>query len=187
MGQDASADMLQARLIVNHHIAVIAVVLVHLGSEHAVDVAIAALALGSAHDEHIEIIFFDQSRGKLHFGIVRLGHARRNGAVLHHFSARHLFTNIAQRGFNLHAQHFVQIGICIRIHHQDGGFLLAAKQVNQHAAGGRLADAALSGNCNGVCHFLLLFRSRGEVNSILHLNAIIIISQKLLCCKLCIY
>lgn len=48
MGQGSPGDMLQARLIVDDHIFVVAGVLVHLGFQNPVDEAVAAIALGAA-------------------------------------------------------------------------------------------------------------------------------------------
>ena len=50
MRERAARNVLQPRLVVHDHIIIIADILVQLGLQHAVDKAIAALALRAAHD-----------------------------------------------------------------------------------------------------------------------------------------
>ena len=140
--------MLQTSLVVHHHVAVIADILVDLRLENAVDIAVAALALRAAHDEHVIVILFDERGVELHLGIVRLGHIGGHGAG--QLCVRHFLADIAQRRFDLDAKDLVEVGVGVGVHHKDGAFFLLAQIIDDHAAGRRLADAALPGNCNNV-------------------------------------
>ena len=157
MGQGSSGNVLQARLVVHDQIGIILGVLVHLGLQHTVYITIAALALGAAHDQHIEVVFLDEGVVKLHFGIVCLGHSRGNGTGL--FGVSHLFPDLTQGDVGFHAQNLVEVTVGIRVHNQDGALFLLAQILNDHAAGSGLADAAFSGNGNGmgICHKLCSF------------------------------
>ena len=62
----------------------------------------------------------------------------------------HFLADIAQRRLDLDAQNLVEVGVRVGVHDQNGSFFLLAQIVNDHAAGRRLADAALSGNCNDM-------------------------------------
>ena len=152
MGQGAPGNVLQTGLVVHDNIGIVLGVLVHLGFQHAVDVAIAALALGAPHDNHVEIIVFNQGIIEFHLGIVRLGHALGNGAL--QLGLSHFFPNLPQGNVCLHAQHLVEVGVGIGIHHQDRPLMLFAQVINNHTAGCGFAHAALAGDCNGMgsCH-----------------------------------
>ena len=149
MGQRAAADMLQPGLVVDDHIFVVADVLVDLRFQHAVDKAVAALALSPAHDQHVIVVLLHQRGAELHLSVIRLGHTGRHGAVL--LGLCHLLADIAQRGLDLHAQHLVEVGIGIRVHHQQRALPRLAQIVDEHAAGGRFADATLTCHCNDMC------------------------------------
>ena len=140
--------MLQTSLVVHHHVAVIADILVDLRFQNAVDIAVAALALRSAHDEHVVVVLLDEGGIEFHLGIVGLGHVGRDLAGL--FGVRHLFADIAEGRLDLDAQDLVEVGVGVGVHHEDGALFLLAQIVDDHAAGRRLADAALSGNCNDM-------------------------------------
>ena len=140
--------MLQTSLVVHHHVAVIADIFVDLRFENAVDKAVAALALRPAHDEHVIVVLFNEGGVELHLGIVSLGHIGGHGARL--LSVGHFLTDIAQCRLDLDAQNLVEIRVCVCVYDQNGAFFLLAQIVNDHAAGRRLADAALSGNCNDM-------------------------------------
>ena len=66
--------MLQSGFVVYDHIPVVPGIFVDLGLEHAVDKAVAPLALRPAHDQHIKIVLFNEGVAEHHFGIVRLRH-----------------------------------------------------------------------------------------------------------------
>ena len=152
MGKGSPGHVLQSCLIVHDQIPVILGILVHLGFQHAIDVAIAALALGSAHDQHIVIVLFNESGIELELCVFGLGHTGGDGA----FQLRlgHFLPDGTQGGFYLHTQDFIQVGIGVGVHHQDGAVLLFAEVVNNHAAGGGLAYPTLTGDCDGMrcCH-----------------------------------
>ena len=150
MGQRAAGDVLQPGLVVDHHVAVAAVVLVHLGLKHAVDIAIAALALGAAHDEHVEVVLLDEGLAELVLRVLLLGHARRDRGHRQKLRPGHLLADVAQRGIHIDAKHLVQVGIGVRVHHQDGPLVLVDQLLNDHAAGGRLTDAALAGHSDDM-------------------------------------
>ena len=152
MGQRTPGHMLQTGFVVHYQIAVIFGILVDLGLENAVDVAIAALALGPAHDNHVEIVLLDEGVAELHVRIVGLGHAGGDGPL--QLGLGHFLPDGAQRNALLHTQNFVQVGVCVCVHHQDGSLLLLAEIVHDHAAGGGLAYAAFTGDRNGMgcCH-----------------------------------
>ena len=158
MGERPPGDMLQPRLVVHDHVGIVGQILAKLRLQHAVDIAVAALALGASHDQHVEIVVLDQGVAELHFRVVRLGHALGNGAF--QLCLCHFLPDLAERGLHLHAQNFVQVGIGIGVHHKDGAALLCAQVVDDHAAGSGFAHAALSGNGNGMrCHSLVLLKS----------------------------
>ena len=146
MGQGASGHVLQARLVVHDHVGVILGVLVHLGFQNAIDIAIASLALGPAHDQHVEVVLFDEGVVELHFGVIRLGHARGDRAGL--LRMGHLLPDLTQSDIGLHAQDLVEVGVGIRVHNQDGTLLLLAQIFDDHAAGSGFAHTALTGYGN---------------------------------------
>ena len=152
LGERPPGHVLQACLVVHHDISIVLCVFIHLGFQDAVDIAIAALALGAAHDQHIKVVLFDEGIVELHLGIVCLGHTGRNGTGL--LGVGHLFPDLTQGDIRLHAQNLIEVGIGIGVHHQDGALLLTAEIVDDHAAGRGLADAAFAGNGNGTgcCH-----------------------------------
>ena len=141
--------MLQSGLVVDDHILVVAHVLVDLRLEYAVDKAVAALALCAAHDQHVIVVLLHQRGAELHFGVIRLCHTGRHGAVF--LRLGHLLANVAQRGLHFHAQHFIQVGVGVGVHDQQRALSRLAQIVDQHAAGGRLADAAFARHCNDMC------------------------------------
>ena len=150
--------MLEPRFIVDDHIAVVARIFVDLGLEDAVDKAVAALALRPAHDKHVKIVLFDERRAEFHLGVVGLCHIGRHGALL--LGAGHLLADIAQRRLDLHAQHLVEVGVGVGVDDQNGALFLLTQIVDNHAAGCRLADTALTGNCDGMCrHRIRSFRT----------------------------
>ena len=131
--------MLETRLVVDDHVFIVSGILVDLGLENAVDKAVAALALRSSHDEHVEIVFFDERGIELHLRVIGLCHVGRNRALL--LGSCHFLADVSERGFDLHAEHLVEVGVCVRIHNEDGTLFLLAQIIDDHAAGGRLADA----------------------------------------------
>ena len=100
----------------------------------------------------IVIILFNESGIELELGVLGLGHSGGDGAF--HLRLGHFLPDGAQGGFYFHAQNFIQIGIGVGIHHQDGAVLLFAEVINNHAAGGGLAYPTLAGDCDGMrcCH-----------------------------------
>ena len=150
--------MLETRLVVDDHVFIVSGILVDLGLENAVDKAVAALALRSSHDEHVEIVFFDERGIELHLRVIGLCHVGRNRALL--LGSCHFLADVSERGFDLHAEHLVEVGVCVRIHNEDGTLFLLAQIIDDHAAGGRLADAALTGDRDGMCcHWYCSFES----------------------------
>ena len=141
--------MLQPRLVVHDHIAIVFGVLVHLGLEDPIDIAVAPLALGAAHDKHIEVVFFHESGIEFEFGVIRFGHSGGDG-VPPQLGFRHFLPDFAQTGLNLHAQDLIEVAVGVRVHDQDRSLLLLAKVINDHAAGRGFAHAALTGYSDGV-------------------------------------
>ena len=135
----ASGDMLETRLVVDDHVFIVSGILVDLGLENAVDKAVAALALRSSHDEHVEIVFFDERGIELHLRVIGLCHVGRNRALL--LGSCHFLADVSERGFDLHAEHLVEVGVCVRIHNEDGTLFLLAQIIDDHAAGLRTADS----------------------------------------------
>ena len=144
--------MLQSCLIVHDHIGIVGNVLVHLALEHGIDVAVAAFALGPAHDQHIEVILLDQGLGELHFREIPLGHTGGDG--LFQLCLGHFLPDLSQRGLHLHAQNLVEVGIGICVHYQHRAVALLAQAVDHHTADGGFSDAAFTGDCDGMrlCH-----------------------------------
>ena len=158
MGKRPPGDMLQPRLVVHDNIGIVGQIFSKLRLQYAVDIAVAALALGTTHDQHVKIVVLDQGVAELHFRVVRLGHPLGNGAF--QLRLRHFLANLAEGGLYLHAKNLVQVGIGIGVHHKDGAALLAAQVVDDHAAGSGFAHTTLSGNGNGMrCHSLVLLKS----------------------------
>ena len=85
---------------------------------------------------------------KFHFGVVGLGHPGGDGAL--QLCLGHFLPDLAEGNFRLHPQHFVEVGIGIRVHHQNGAVVLLAQIINDHTAGCGFAHAALAGNCDGM-------------------------------------
>ena len=126
MGQGSPGDMLQPRLVVHDHIAIVFGVLVHLGLEDPIDIAVAPLALGAAHDKHIEVVFFHESGIEFEFGVIRFGHSGGNGCPLA-TRLSPLSSRISpRRGLNLHAQDLIEVAVGVRVHDQDRSLLLLA-------------------------------------------------------------
>ena len=147
--------VLKTGFVVHDHVGIVGNVLGNLGLQYAIDVEVAALALGAAHDQHIEVVVLNEGLTELHLGVVRLGHAGGDGAL--QLGLSHFLPDLPQRGLHLHAQNLVQVGVGVGVHHEDGAVLLFAQIIDQHAAGGGFTHAALTGNRNGMRHnFTLL-------------------------------
>src|SRR5699024_10859402 len=119
IGQDAPAHVRQTRLVVHHDVAVVLGVLGYLGGEQAVDKAVAALALGPAHDQQVKVVGLGEGLAEAHLGVVGLGHARGDGADGGHLRPGDVLPDVAQGGLDLHPQHLGQIGIGVGVHGQD--------------------------------------------------------------------
>ena len=144
--------MLQTGLVVHHDVAVVLGILGHLGGEKAVDKAVAALALGAAHDQKVIVVGLSEGVTELHLGVICLAHAGRDGALEGHLRLGDLLTDVAQGVVHLYPQHFIQIGIGVGVHGQDRTVLLLAEILDEHAADSGLAYAAFAGQRNGLCH-----------------------------------
>ena len=151
VGQRAPGDVLEAGLVVDHHVFVATVVLVNLGLQYPVDIAIAALALGATHDQHVIVVLLDQGFIELVFGVLLLGHALGYGTDGQELCVGHLLADAAQRGIHVDAEHLVQVGVGVGVHHQKGALTPPAEALDDHAAGGRLADAPLAGHSDDMC------------------------------------
>ena len=165
MRKRSAGNILQSRLVVHDHVTIITGVLVDLSLEDAVDEAVAALALRAAHDEHVEIIVFDQTAIHHHFHIVSLGHSGRNLTCRTICRTLHILTDLAECHFHIHTEDLIQIGIGIRIHSQYRGLSLVAEILNQQTAKSRFSNAAFSGDGNYMCHWKHLLKSIQTIRS----------------------
>ena len=148
MGQRAPGHMLKARLVIHNEIGIVFRVLVHLGLQHAVDIAVAALALGTAHDQHVKVVLLHQCGGEFELGIIGLGHAAGNRSL--QLGLGHFFPDLSQCHGLLHPQDLIEVGVGVGIHHENRALVLSAEVINNHAAGGGFTHTALTGNCNGM-------------------------------------
>ena len=80
-GKQATANMLHARFVIHHKIRVVGLQSLNLGLHQSIHKAIAALALGAAHDHQVKILFLCNGILQPHLQVVTLGHARRNGRI----------------------------------------------------------------------------------------------------------
>ena len=80
-GKQATANMLHARFVIHHKIRVVCLQSLNLGLHQSIHKAIAALALGAAHDHQVKILFLCNGILQPHLQVVTLGHARRNGRI----------------------------------------------------------------------------------------------------------
>ena len=134
--------MLHTGLVIDDDIAVSADILVEQGLEHAVDVAVAALALRAAHDEHVEIVLLRQRGFEAVFGIVRLCHALGD-RIAAELRLRDLLADLAEGDTGFDAEDLVQIGIGIRVDDEQRTLAALDEGVDHHAADRRFSDAAL--------------------------------------------
>ena len=151
MRKRPAGDVLHTGLVIDDDIAVSADILVEQGLEHAVDVAVAALALRAAHDEHVEIVLLRQRGFEAVFGIVRLCHALGD-RIAAELRLRDLLADLAEGDTGFHAEDLVQIGIGIRVDDEQRTLAALDEGVDHHAADRRFSDAALSGDSNGIGH-----------------------------------
>ncbi len=70
----AAAQVLHARLVVDHHVAVVAADRVDHVAQVVVHRAVAAWALGAAHRDQVEAVAFGKRRADLVVEVLALGH-----------------------------------------------------------------------------------------------------------------
>ena len=107
--------MFHTGLVIHYHVWVIRGQLCKLSLQKAVYKTVTAFALSPSHDEHVEIIVFDQTAIHHHFHIVSLGHSGRNLTCRTICRTLHILTDLAECHFHIHTEDLIQIGIGIRI------------------------------------------------------------------------
>ena len=157
--------MFHTGLVIHYHVWVIRGQLRKLSLQKAVYKTVTAFALSPSHDEHVEIIVFDQTAIHHHFHIVSLGHSGRNLTCRTICRTLHILTDLAECHFHIHTEDLIQIGIGIRIHSQYRGLSLVAEILNQQTAKSRFSNAAFSGDGNYMCHWKHLLKSIQTIRS----------------------
>ena len=128
--------------------------LLNLRLHQAVDKTVTALSLGTAHDHEVKIILFDHRVRHPDLQPRLLCHPGRNLITVVHSGPLDLLPQFPERGADLHPEHFIQIGIGVRIHSQHRLFSMAAQILNDQAAQCGLSHAAFSGHRDNMSHFL---------------------------------
>ena len=144
--------MLHTCLIVHNHIRVMGIQSGKLCLKKSVYVAVTSFSLGSSHHKQVEVIIFHQCAVELELRVIRFAHSCRDRVVLCHFRAGDLLADISEGCVHFHAEHLVQIGICICVYCKNRSFALLAQILDQHTAKGCLTYAAFSCNRYYMCH-----------------------------------
>ena len=132
--KNPSADMFHSRFIIYYKIRIIVLQLLKLRLKKSIYKTVAAFPLCASHNKKIKIIIFHQCRIKFNFCIICLGHTSWNRAVLCHLRTCDFFTDISECIIDIHAKHFIQIGIGICIDCKNRPFANFAQILNQHTA-----------------------------------------------------
>ena len=141
--------MLHTGLVVHQHIFVVAFQLAQLRGKQIVNKAIAALALGPAHNDQIKVIILDQCGVELVIQIFFFAHAWRDWSVVIHIRLCDDLADIPQGGFHFHTQDLIQIGVCVCIDCQNRSLTSFAKPVDHHSGDRCLPCSAFS--CKRYC------------------------------------
>ena len=146
--------MLHASLIVHYHVRVMALELLNLCLHQTIDKTIASLSLGAPHNHKVKIIFFDNGVCHPNLQPCLFCHPGRNLIAVIHSRPLNFFPQLSKSSAYFHAEHFIQIGIGIRIHSQHRLFPMLTQILNHQSAQSRLTHTAFSGHCNDMSHIV---------------------------------
>ena len=151
--------MLHAGLVVDDDVAVGLGQLAHGGGEQAVGVAVAALALCAAHDQHVKVVTLGEGALQLILHVVLLAHAGGYGGVLIALRLGYHLPNLAEGLLDLDAQDLVEVVVGVGVDGEHRGEPVRAQVIDENAAKGGLAGAALPRNSYRFHLTLLLGRA----------------------------
>ena len=139
--------MFHARLVVHHDVLVVGGQMIHGHGQVLVGRAVAARPIGLAHGHEVEAGGLHQGLMHLHLHVLIPGHVGRHVAL-------EFLSDLADGGVKRKPQQFVEVGVGIGIHGQDGGHVPFGEVFDEQGRDGGLADPALAGQGNDFWHLI---------------------------------